>query len=58
MKTLLRDVYSQYNTEPDASMKTEAMAMSDQLISSRPLGKRCLLKFVALEDDEDVKKAE
>ncbi|KAF7543396.1 hypothetical protein G7Z17_g10772 [Cylindrodendrum hubeiense] len=57
MKTLLRDVYSQYNTEPDASMKTESMAMSDQLISSRPLGKRCLLKFVALEDDEVVEKA-
>ena len=52
MKTLLRDVYSQYRTEPDDSMKSEAMAMSDQLISSRPLGKRCLLKFVPLGDDE------
>uniref|UniRef100_A0A0D2XZP1 Sterigmatocystin biosynthesis P450 monooxygenase STCB n=1 Tax=Fusarium oxysporum (strain Fo5176) TaxID=660025 RepID=A0A0D2XZP1_FUSOF len=46
MKTLLRDVYSRYETEPDESMKSESMAMDDQLISSRPLGKRCLLKFV------------
>jgi hypothetical protein len=52
MKTLLRDVYSQYGTVPDASMKSEAMAMSDQLISSRPLGKRCLLKFVPVGGDE------
>ncbi|KAI5460004.1 cytochrome P450 [Mariannaea sp. PMI_226] len=52
MKTLLRDVYSQFKTEPDASMKSESMAMSDQLISARPLGKRCLLKFVPLEDTE------
>ncbi|CAM1502849.1 Fc.00g076250.m01.CDS01 [Cosmosporella sp. VM-42] len=51
MKTLLRDVYSQYRTEPEASMKTESMAMSDQLISSRPLGQRCLLKFVPSEAD-------
>ncbi|KAF5966845.1 putative benzoate 4-monooxygenase cytochrome P450 [Fusarium bulbicola] len=46
MKTLLRDVYSRYETEPDDSMMSESMAMDDQLISSRPLGKRCLLKFV------------
>ncbi|RKL28104.1 hypothetical protein BFJ72_g12688 [Fusarium proliferatum] len=46
MKTLLRDVYSQYETEPDESMRSESMAMDDQLISSRPRGKRCLLKFV------------
>ncbi|KAH7160072.1 cytochrome P450 [Dactylonectria estremocensis] len=57
MKTLLRDVYSQYSTEPDASMEIESMAMSDQLISSRPLGKRCLLKFVALEDTDLADKA-
>lgn len=50
MKTLLRDVYSQYETEPDASMKSESMAMDDQLISSRPLGKKCLLKFVPIKD--------
>ncbi|KAK7433080.1 hypothetical protein QQZ08_000009 [Neonectria magnoliae] len=56
MKTLLRDIYSQYRTEPDASMQTESMAMSDQLISSRPLGKRCLLKFVPLADDDVVEK--
>ncbi|KAL4725037.1 hypothetical protein ACLX1H_008484 [Fusarium chlamydosporum] len=46
MKTLLRDVYSRYETEPDESMKSESMVMDDQLISSRPLGKRCLLTFV------------
>ncbi|KAF4442493.1 benzoate 4-monooxygenase cytochrome P450 [Fusarium acutatum] len=50
MKTLLRDVYSRYETEPDESMKSESMAMDDQLISSRPLGKRCLLKFVPVKD--------
>ncbi|KAJ3522695.1 hypothetical protein NM208_g12750 [Fusarium decemcellulare] len=52
MKTLLRDVYSEYETEPDASMKSEAMAMDDQLISSRPLGKRCLLKFSPLKAEK------
>ncbi|KAJ4224701.1 hypothetical protein NW759_005416 [Fusarium solani] len=52
MKTLLRDVYSQYETEPDESMSSESMAMDDQLISSRPLGKRCLLKFVPVTEEE------
>ncbi|KAM0336213.1 hypothetical protein ACHAPQ_004376 [Fusarium lateritium] len=50
MKTLLRDVYSRYETEPDVSMKIESMRMDDQLISSRPLGKQCLLKFVPMKD--------
>ncbi|KAM0349329.1 hypothetical protein ACHAPU_003738 [Fusarium lateritium] len=50
MKTLLRDVYSRYETEPDSSMKSESMEMDDQLISSRPLGKQCLLKFVPVKD--------
>lgn len=49
MKTLLRDVYSQYRTTPHASMRDEAMAMSDQLISARPLGQKCLLRFQPLE---------
>ena len=52
MKTLLRDVYSQYETEPDESMSSESMAMDDQLISSRPLGKRCLLKFVPVIEEK------
>ncbi|RSL39347.1 hypothetical protein CEP53_014123 [Fusarium sp. AF-6] len=52
MKTLLRDVYSQYETEPDESMSSESMAMDDQLISSRPLGKRCLLKFVPVTEEK------
>jgi hypothetical protein len=50
MKTLLRDLYSRYETEPDISMKIESMKMDDQLISSRPLGKQCLLKFVPVKD--------
>lgn len=54
MKTLLRDVYSGYGTTPHVSMTEEAMAMSDQLISSRPLGQRCLLHFHPL-DPEDGK---
>ncbi|KAL6862048.1 cytochrome P450 [Trichoderma novae-zelandiae] len=56
MKTLLRDVYSRYSTTPHECMQEEAMAMSDQLISARPLGQRCLLRFHALEvDGEQVK---
>ncbi|KZL67040.1 cytochrome p450 [Colletotrichum incanum] len=46
MKTLLADIYSRYTTLPETSMTAESMAMSDQLISSRPLGQRCLLQFV------------
>jgi hypothetical protein len=50
MKTLLRDVYSRYSTTPDASMTAESMVMSDQLISTRPLGKKCLLRFHPLSE--------
>ena len=49
MKTLLRDVYSQYSTTPDDAMDAELMVMSDQLISTRPLGKKCLLRFHPLQ---------
>ncbi|KAK6950195.1 hypothetical protein Daesc_008521 [Daldinia eschscholtzii] len=49
MKTLLRDVYSRYTTVPDPSMSAEDMEMSDQLISSQPRGKRCLLTLIPLE---------
>jgi hypothetical protein len=52
MKTLLRDVYSDYSTTPHMSMTEEAMAMSDQLISSRPLGQKCLLHFHPLDGSE------
>lgn len=45
MKTLLRDVYSTFRTVPDASMTDEAMEISDQLISARPIGQKCLLHF-------------
>ncbi|PNP50276.1 hypothetical protein THARTR1_08984 [Trichoderma harzianum] len=56
MKTLLRDVYSKYSTTPHESMQEEAMAMSDQLISARPLGQKCLLRFHPLDvDGEEVK---
>lgn len=48
MKLLLRGVYSQYSTTPDPSMAARDMEMSDQLISARPLGERCLLKFTPL----------
>ncbi|OLN81689.1 putative sterigmatocystin biosynthesis P450 monooxygenase STCB-like protein 5 [Colletotrichum chlorophyti] len=50
MKTLLRDIYSRYTTVPEASMTDESMTMSDQLISSRPLGQRCLLQFIPVGD--------
>ena len=45
MKVLLRDVYSKFATTPDASMMDEDMEMKDQLISSRPKGEKCLLRF-------------
>ncbi|KAL1874246.1 hypothetical protein Daus18300_003610 [Diaporthe australafricana] len=46
MKILLRDVYSAFSTVPDESMSTAEMEMDDQLISSRPAGQRCLLRFI------------
>ncbi|KAB5558443.1 cytochrome P450 [Coniochaeta sp. 2T2.1] len=48
MKLLLREVYSRFTTLPDPSMTEESMAMADQLISSRPLGARCLLTFTPI----------
>lgn len=53
MKILLRDVYARYSTAPGEGMREEAMAMEDQLISSRPKGQRCLLRFVPDEDGEE-----
>ncbi|TQN73534.1 putative sterigmatocystin biosynthesis P450 monooxygenase [Colletotrichum shisoi] len=52
MKTLLADIYSRYTTLPETSMTAESMAMSDQLISSRPLGQRCLLRFIPVDDEK------
>ena len=51
MKMLLQAVYTKFTTLPDATMTHEDMAMSDQLISSRPAGQRCLLRFVPLDAD-------
>ena len=48
MKTLLRAVYSSFTTLPDPEMTAGDMEMSDQLISSRPRGQRCLLQFVPI----------
>lgn len=48
-KTLLRDIYSSYSTTPHKSMKAEDMAMSDQLISSRPQAQKCLVHFHPLD---------
>ncbi|KAK3375051.1 cytochrome P450 [Podospora didyma] len=45
MKLLLQAVYSKFTTRPDDKMTAESMEMSDQLISSRPRGQRCLLRF-------------
>lgn len=50
MKVLLGDVYSKFTTIPDPSMTEESMEMSDQLISSRPLGQKCLLEFIPVKD--------
>ncbi|KAG7290626.1 hypothetical protein NEMBOFW57_000629 [Staphylotrichum longicolle] len=49
MKTLLQAVYSRFTTLPDATMTPRDMEMSDQLISSRPEGQKCLLRFVPME---------
>ncbi|KAI0408710.1 cytochrome P450 [Xylaria palmicola] len=49
MKILLKDVYSRFTTLPDGSMTDEDMEMADQLISSQPRGKRCLLRFEPIE---------
>ncbi|KAI1102249.1 cytochrome P450 3A13 [Jackrogersella minutella] len=49
MKILLKDVYSRFTTVPDPSMTAQDMEMSDQLISSQPRGKKCLLRLVPLE---------
>ncbi|KAM6520224.1 hypothetical protein FALCPG4_013777 [Fusarium falciforme] len=46
MKLLLREVYSQYQTVPDPSMTEESMRSHDQIISARPYGQKCLLRFV------------
>ncbi|KAJ0284481.1 hypothetical protein COL940_004041 [Colletotrichum noveboracense] len=53
MKILLSDIYSRYTTLPETSMTAESMAMSDQLISSRPLGQRCLLQFVPIAEKRE-----
>ncbi|KAG6123619.1 hypothetical protein E4U13_003863 [Claviceps humidiphila] len=52
MKTLLRDVYSQYYTTAHSSMTAELMTTSDQLISTRPFGKKCLLEFHPLSEQK------
>ena len=48
MKVLLRDVYSRFTPVADASMREEDMEMADQLISSRPRGQKCLMRFEPL----------
>ncbi|PHH73408.1 hypothetical protein CDD82_5491 [Ophiocordyceps australis] len=45
MKMLLREVYRDFSTYPDPSMSQESMAAADQLISTQPRGRRCLLHF-------------
>ncbi|GAW25733.1 putative cytochrome P450 [Rosellinia necatrix] len=51
MKILLRDTYSRFSTSPDDSMTDKDMEMSDQLISSQPQGKKCLLRFEPIKQD-------
>ncbi|KAI1268309.1 cytochrome P450 [Xylariaceae sp. FL1019] len=49
MKILLRDVYRRFTTLPDISMTDDDMTMSDQLISSQPKGKKCILRLEPVE---------
>ncbi|KAI0417674.1 cytochrome P450 3A13 [Xylaria grammica] len=51
MKVLLRDVYSRFTTFPDEGMADEDMEMSDQLISSQPRGKKCVLRLEPIENN-------
>ncbi|KAH6663935.1 cytochrome P450 [Plectosphaerella plurivora] len=46
MKLLLREVYSRYGSVPAAGMTEESMSPHDQIISARPRGQKCLLRFV------------
>ncbi|OLN93231.1 putative sterigmatocystin biosynthesis P450 monooxygenase STCB-like protein 8 [Colletotrichum chlorophyti] len=50
MKILLRAIYSRYTTVPDPSITADSMRSHDQIISARPYGQRCLLRFVPLEN--------
>ncbi|KAF4991639.1 hypothetical protein FDECE_13987 [Fusarium decemcellulare] len=49
MKILLRQVYSKYQTVPDPSMTDESMRPHDQIISARPYGQKCLLRFAPVD---------
>ncbi|KAJ3542510.1 hypothetical protein NM208_g4062 [Fusarium decemcellulare] len=49
MKILLRQVYSKYQTVPDPSMTDESMKPHDQIISARPYGQKCLLRFIPVD---------
>ncbi|KAK5664248.1 hypothetical protein OQA88_465 [Cercophora sp. LCS_1] len=53
MKSLLRETYSRFTTLPDATMRATDMQMSDQLISSRPKGEKCLLNFIPIGDSQE-----
>ncbi|KAI0476723.1 cytochrome P450 3A13 [Xylaria cf. heliscus] len=56
MKILLKDIYSQFTTFPDDSMVDKDMEMSDQLISTQPRGKKCLLKLELIENKTHILK--
>nr|XP_036575996.1 GTP-binding protein [Colletotrichum truncatum]KAF6782667.1 GTP-binding protein [Colletotrichum truncatum] len=53
MKLLLRAIYANFTTVPDVSMAPEAMRPHDQIISARPLGQKCLLRFIPLGGEKD-----
>lgn len=50
MKLLLRNVYSRFTTLPDPETTPESMRAHDQIISARPYGQRCLLRFVPISE--------
>ncbi|KAK1497434.1 cytochrome P450, partial [Colletotrichum cuscutae] len=54
MKILLRGIYGRYSTVPDPSITPESMRSHDQIISARPYGQRCLLRFVPIANEEAV----
>lgn len=47
MKCLLKEIYSRFRTRVADDM-AGSMEMSDQIISSRPMGQTCMLVFEPL----------
>ncbi|KAK1637497.1 cytochrome P450 [Colletotrichum phormii] len=54
MKILLRGIYGRYSTVPDPSITPESMRSHDEIISARPYGQKCFLRFIPIANEEAV----